>query len=250
MTRELTGRTKRAIAVAAALMVCGVVGWQSKSLPDPEGTEEFHAAVRAAVERLPSRVGPWVSYDVAPTPGAVRLLKPNVLHQRRWVNTATNEGVSVLVVHCGDTRDMLGHYPPVCYVGQGMSLASRGEWSPAGVGTAGRTWSEGGEAAAGVKVPEYEFVAVRGARTEGVWVRNAMLLPGVGLGRDMTDVQKAARNVTRRYFGAGQIQLVFPHEYSERQRERITREVLAIYRDVLETVTGPVRPAGTSAAAR
>lgn len=228
---ELSGGTKRGLAVGAAVCMCALVGWQSRTLPDPEGTEEFHAAVREVVSRLPSSVGGWVSYDVPPTPGAVQLLKPNVLHQRRWVNASSNEVVTVLVVHCGDTRDMLGHYPPVCYVGQGMSLASKGSWVPMGVST-GLT----GEFDA---VPEYEFVAVRGAKTEGVWVRNAMLLPGVGLGRDMADVQNAARNVTRRYFGAGQIQLVFPHEYTARQRERITREMLAIYRDVLETVSGP-----------
>ena len=228
MTTELSGKTKRTTAVLAAVMVTALVGWQGYSLPDPEGTEAFHASVRQAMGRLPARSGSWTSYEVPPTPGAVKLLRPNVLDQRRWVNGATNEAVSVLVVHCGDTRDMLGHYPPVCYVGQGMQLSGRGEWTA----TTGK-----GE----FRVPEYEFLAVRGSRTEGVVVRNAMLLPGVGLGRDMSDVQKAARNVNRRYFGAGQIQLVFPHEYTQPQRERITEEMLGIYRDVLEVVSGPVR---------
>jgi len=54
----------------------------------------------------------------------------------------------------------------------------------------------------------------------------------------MGDVQKAARNVTRRFFGAGQVQFVFPHDYTEAQRERISGEMMGIYGEVLLSVTG------------
>lgn len=224
---EMSGKTKRVTAVGAALFMCLLVGWQARALPDPAGSERFHSAVRSEAEKVPVRVGPWVSRELPITPAAVQLLRPNVLHQRRWTDTRSNESVTVLVVHCGDTRDLLGHYPPVCYVGQGWQLTGMTDWDAEMAGTS-------------YKVPEYEFMAVKGAQTEGLWVRNAMLLPGAGLGRDMDDVKKAARNVTRRFFGAGQVQFVFPHEYREDQRERITKEMLGIYGDVLRAVSGSV----------
>lgn len=224
---EMSGKTKRTTAVGAALLICLLVGWQARALPDPAGSERFHTAVRSEAEKVPVKVGPWVSRELPITPAAVQLLRPNVLHQRRWIDTRSNESVTVLVVHCGDTRDLLGHYPPVCYVGQGWQMTGMTDWN-AELG--GKSW----------KVPEYEFLAVKGAQTEGLWVRNAMLLPGNGLGRDMDDVNGAARNVTRRFFGAGQVQFVFPHDYREDQRDRITKEMLVIYGDVLGAVSGPV----------
>jgi hypothetical protein len=132
----------------------------------------------------------------------------------------------------------MGHYPPNCYPGQGWQMLETGNWEA----------SLGGSSP--VRVPEYEFIAVRGAVTEGLWVRNAMLLPGDGLGRDMTDVQKLARKVTRRYYGAGQVQFVFPHNYTVEERERITAEMLQIYGEVLSMVSGPVESAGVGTTAR
>ena len=222
---EVGGRMKRRIAVGAALGICALVGWQARALPDPAGAEKFHASVRAVVEKLPEKSGSWTSRDLPVLQAAVELLRPNVLHQRRWVDTRTGEMVTVLVVHCGDTRDLLGHYPPVCYVGQGWQQSGITDWQAELRGSV-------------FLAPEYEFVAVRGGRTEGLWVRNAMLLPGKGLGRGMGDVQKAARNVTRRFFGAGQVQFVFPHDYTEAQRERISGEMMGIYGEVLLSVTG------------
>lgn len=214
---------RRSTAIAITLGVCGLVMWQAKALPDREGAVVVHRAIREAAAAIPERSGRWFSVVLPTTESAVKLLKPNVLEQRRWTDGVTGRSVSVLLVHCGDTRDILGHYPPVCYPGQGWRLAATHDWE---MTLGGRKY----------QLPEYEFVAVRGSSTVSLSVRNAMLLPGVGLGRDMDDVVEAARNVSRRFMGAGQIQVIFHEDTNVEERDRLTAEMIEIYRPVLETL--------------
>ncbi len=215
-----------------ALLTVALVGYQSSALPNKEGARQFHSDVRNAVAKLPVRSGVWVSMDIKATEGAVKLLRPNVLLQRRWTNLETGLWVEVLLVHCGDARDMLGHYPPVCYPGQGWQSAGKGEWPTEIDGKAYR-------------LPEYEFVTNHGATVEGRLVRDGMLLPGVGLGHDMNDVMQASRNVERRAMGAGQFQVIFDRRVTADVRQKATDELLAIYRPVFEVI---VRGAAKKAA--
>lgn len=215
---------RKTTAIAITTSVGLLVAWQARALPDREGAIEVHAEIKAAAEQVPERSGRWFSVVIPATQSAVRLLKPNVLEQRRWTDGITGKTVSVLVVHCGDTRDMIGHYPPNCYPGQGYRMGKTESWATT-VGS--ERYSD---------LPEYEFVTVRGTSTETLKVRNAMLLPGLGLGRDMNDVQAAAQDVTRRFLGAGQIQVIFYSGISEAERDSITAEMMEIYRPVLETL--------------
>ena len=56
-------------------------------------------------------------FDEVP-PEAQELLRPNAIFSRRFQRPG-EIGVHVLVVHCSDARDMIGHYPPICYPSSG-----------------------------------------------------------------------------------------------------------------------------------
>lgn len=224
--------SKYSISITFALVTVALVSWQSSALPNKEGARWFQSQVRNAAENLPARSGPWVSTDIKPTEGAVRLLRPNVLLQRRWTNLDTNITAEVLLVHCGDARDMLGHYPPVCYAGQGWQLTGKEEWSTT---IDGKSYH----------LPEYDFVTSHGTAVEGRLVRDGMMLPGVGLGHDMDDVMQASRNVERRALGAGQFQVIFDRRVPADVRQKATDELLAIYRPVFEVIVKGATSAGS-----
>jgi hypothetical protein len=49
---------------------------------------------------------------------AQRLLEPNAILSRIYQSPA-GPSVQILLIHCGDARDMIGHYPPICYPSAG-----------------------------------------------------------------------------------------------------------------------------------
>src|SRR5688572_8658902 len=104
---------------ATVLVLLALLGDRALLRMAPAETEPYHAAVRAAVAAIPQVSGNWVGKDVPVPDAAVQMLHPNVIFSRRYQNLSTNETVAVLLVHVRDARDVLGHYPPVCYPGQG-----------------------------------------------------------------------------------------------------------------------------------
>lgn len=76
-------------------------------------------AVTEAVASLSYTIGPWVGRDVPVPEAAVKLLRPNALVGRQYRNLDSGIVMDLVLVHCGDARDMLGHYPPICYPNAG-----------------------------------------------------------------------------------------------------------------------------------
>ena len=118
LSRQLkSGRTLPYSATVIVLLA--LLGDRMFLRMSPVQTDEYHASVKAAVEAVPTVVGSWVGIDTPVPEAAVRMLHPNIILSRRYQNLSTNETLTVLLVHVRDARDVLGHYPPVCYPGQG-----------------------------------------------------------------------------------------------------------------------------------
>jgi hypothetical protein len=118
-----------------------------------------------------------------------------------------------LIVQCKDSRDMLGHYPPVCYPAHGMTMVSETH----------RDWPAGS-----LTIPGTEYVFSQGEGTARVntVVYNFMIVPGVGFARDMDGVLKSASDYQQRYFGATQVQLTMSGELPEPERDRIFADLV------------------------
>lgn len=87
------------------------------------GSTAYFEAVSNSMSALPYRVGNWVGRDIdASNDEAERLLQTNEITQRRYQNVVTGQSVTVLVVHCLDIRNLLGHHPPVCYPAHGWEM--------------------------------------------------------------------------------------------------------------------------------
>src|SRR4051794_18481280 len=87
---------------------------------DPREADGFHARAAAAVAQLSKVIGSgrstWYAGKDVPLPDdAGEMLKPNAYLHRVYANLTTGRRVEFLLVQCRYTRDMQGHYPPVCY---------------------------------------------------------------------------------------------------------------------------------------
>jgi hypothetical protein len=199
--------------------------------------EPYHARAKAAINAMPWNLYVndvlWTAREQKPEDAAVRLLKPNEILSRYYTETKTTASAgtaSVLIVQCRDSRDMTGHYPPICYPNSGHEMVYRQVREPVVVG----------EGSARVSVPftEYHFEKeIRGGRT-GFCVYNFFVVPNVGIVPDIKGVNDAAEDYQRRFFGAAQFQVVMKAdvEMPRATRDEIFRALIGANAAAIETL--------------
>lgn len=215
------GRRRRNWAVLATLVLVGLAGAKRWQMSEPGDVGEYQAKVREAWEATPSIVGDWIGSDVALPQAAVQLLRPNATLSRRYRNLMTGEVVDILAVHCGDARDMEGHYPPNCYPGQGYSLKSQVK----------REWRGGA-----VHGTAYEFGSWRLNAPSGLWVAGTFAVKGSGTSRDMREMRLDVRKASTRHYGVAQFQVAMSPTMPERRREELAELFFGVLGRMIDTV--------------
>jgi hypothetical protein len=181
----------------------------------PIGTDEYRARIRAALEAVPLKIGPAVGQEVEPTPAAVRLLSPNKILSRSYMDPGTGESFSLLVVHCGDVRDMEGHYPPNCYPANGWKLTGSEQ---VGIEVAGER----------ANAKRYYFKRADELIERRMSVVDFFVIPeeGATLFDDMNAVERASRSSDLGGLGVAQVQIAFGGDVPQPWRDQIVRETL------------------------
>jgi hypothetical protein len=210
---------------ATVVVLLALLGDRAFLRMSPAQTDTYHSAVKAAVEALPTVSGAWVGMDTPVPEAAVRMLHPNIILSRRYQNLSTNESVTLLLVHVRDARDVLGHYPPVCYPGQGWKTQS----------ATSLDWNAGTLLVQGT---EYEFTRDRLEGGSRIYVDNFLILAGGETCRDMDGVERAAQDRQRKFFGAGQLQFVHDARTTPRRRREIVEEFLKCSEPALYAIVG------------
>lgn len=215
------------IAVAVSmLLLCGAAA-DRISLISPVDPAPYHARVREVAARAPLAFGNWVGEDIAVPPEARSQLHPNVIISRGYHNTVTNQSVTLLLVQCPDVRDLVPHYPPVCYPGRGLSLDSARpvDWRVPELDVTGT---------------EYQFESNTFETDKLTIVDNFMVLPDGRICREMNQVRRQV-GLRTRYFGAAQVQVVFSSDTPAGAREKICDEFIEAYRPLLDAIRSGVR---------
>lgn len=209
----MNNRIRKILVVVTAPLITGLLlggmAMENSTHIKPQNVEAFHDEAREALDQVPYVIGSWVGRDEAVPTEAVKLLRPNRIISRTYVDVAdVNRRASLLIVQCRDSRDMMGHYPPICYPGQGEVLIS----------SRPRDWKAGD-----MTIPGTEYLFERRGHefTSQRYVYDFMIVPGVPIIRDMDGVFRAAEDYQRRYFGAAQFQVVMSGELSQAQRDEI-----------------------------
>ena len=224
MVSSVAGPRKTIPLIATTVVLLALLGDKLFLRMSPAQADSYHATVKSASEALPMAFGSWLGLDVPVPEAAVRMLHPNKIISRQYRNIATDETVNFLLVHVRDARDILGHYPPICYPGQGWKMDSK---SP-------MDWSREMHAVAGT---EYQFTRDRMEGNSRLIVDNFLITRGGLTYRDMDGVELAAQDRQRKFFGAGQVQIVHGSATSPERRRQIVEEFLKFLEPTLQAIS-------------
>jgi hypothetical protein len=209
-----------AIVISVALFA-GAAADRVSVLP-PRDSEPYHARVRAAAEKAPTQFGTWTGVDCKVPGEATKLLRPNAVVSRVFTDSATGMQASFLLVQCTDVRDMLFHYPPICYPARGLTQ----------IGKDPRQWNVDGLKIAGT---EYSFESSTFANANITIVDNFMILPDGRTAPNMEAVREQLR-LRNRYFGAAQIQVVFDGGFPRERRDAVCAEFIANHMPLINVI--------------
>jgi hypothetical protein len=212
------------VAIALVAMMTLEVGRR----PNAADAHPFHVAAAAAINALPLQFDNWQGTDVPIPAAAQALLKPNAILSRQYVDKVTGEQVSVSLVQCADTRDMQGHYPPICYPGVGWverSDARRVEEVQIGSRV--------------IRAVRYEFVRQTFDQDRVLIIYNFFAIPAKGFPTDMDEIRQVASDYTCRAFGAAQIQVAMNRGLGLAEERAFVGSVLAPFGPVLDLLSDP-----------
>src|SRR5262245_51460103 len=203
----MTQRAFKLLSVLGApilsLGLLGGIATEHRQYLKPADFEPYHVRAKAAIESLPRLIGSWSARDAddeVPKEAQV-LLKPNRILMRYYTDASVASmsrlrQVSLLIVQCKLSGDMVGHFPPICYPSAGHELLSH---EP-------RDWKGGPITIPGM---EYHFIKNYEGRPERTIIYNFFIVPTRGMARDIDGVKAAAEDYQQRYYGAAQFQLQF-----------------------------------------
>ncbi len=201
---------------AAATLAVATTWWFLPGLPPAPDVEARYRSIRDEVLALPTRLGPWRGEDIEVPLAEQRILKPNAMISRSLSMLGGDERAHMLLIHCRDVRDMLGHWPASCYVSAG--------WKPEK--DAGRTLAVP-HAGLELRALRHRFSRVRGEdlieRTE-VW--SAFLAPGEQPTGSLEDLAGRAGARLRSRQGIAQVQVCFPGFIDDATADRAVRSIL------------------------
>jgi hypothetical protein len=127
-----------------------------------------------------------------------------------------DERAHLLLIHCRDVRDMLGHWPASCYVSAG--------WQPER--DAGRVIAVS-HAGLELEALRHRFSRARGeGQVERTEVWSAFLAPGEPPTGSLNDLAGRAGGRMRSRQGIAQVQVCFPAFMDEAWAERAVRSIL------------------------
>ena len=219
------------VPVAALAALGAMEAWKS-TLPDAGSGKPFLAHIKDSFENYPTIRGPWEGTAGELPKEAMAMLHPNFYLDRQYVNVETHESVGMFLIEAEDTRDMMGHYPPNCYPGNGWVLVKQ-ELSSNNQNDKAE-WIVGDLHIRGM---EYEFKQEVENREKRLWVRNFFVLPNGKFYPDMPSFGRAASDFYVRPYGATQVQILYDREYLPEDRERIFQSLIMAHMDLIKAVT-------------
>jgi hypothetical protein len=173
--------------------------------------------VRRAFQDVPLLIGPWIGEDQTIAIEAQELLRPNATLSRTY-RALSRPSIHVLCVHCSDARDMIGHYPPVCYPSSGWVRDT-----PAG--ETALTLTFGGRT---LPVRLYEFHRMRdGGRRESIRIFSGFVLPDGTSSRDIDDINRQSERLAVSIQGVAQLQVLTSASVSLDDAVESAQQVLA-----------------------
>jgi len=209
-------------------MLAALLGWNMVEQDTSGGVDQYMARAEAQIDAVPFRIGRFLGTEmpIPQLPGIIRLLGRHHILQRRYVDPATGDAFSLLIVHCQRADSMYGHYPPNCY--------------PNGGWIAERTAENVVVAADEVEIParRYRFRHDGGIVPERADILGFFVVPAgqSRFGGDMRLVDMSSRSPSTDKLGAAQVQILTPADMPEEVRTEVWSAALEAIAPVLQTI--------------
>jgi hypothetical protein len=180
------------------VLLLGMSKWLPNRAEFSPNSEVRKAQVAQAMNSVPLFIGRWVGQNWDVPPEAQKLLRPNAILGRKY-SSPGGPAVNVLIVHCGDARDMIGHYPPVCYPSSGWVQMDSEPEVDSELEITGRV----------LPVREYLFRRMRDRGQEDVIrIFNAFVLPDGRVTRRIDDINQQSERLAVSVQGVAQVQVI------------------------------------------
>ncbi|MBL4698061.1 MAG: exosortase-associated EpsI family protein [Phycisphaerales bacterium] len=199
-----------------------VIGAMRVNPGDALEIEAYHERIARVVDEIPIDINGWVGRQVELPQSAINLLRPNAILARQYLNKEKRALATLMIVQCKDTRDMAGHYPPVCYPSNG--------WLKKNDDLDQRVIIDDQT----IKV--YEFHRVAGRVERDITIYSLFALPTGELTTSMTEVRQLSANHELRKYGAAQIQVLIDGDTDPKDHLWILEDMFEIARPVIEAV--------------
>jgi hypothetical protein len=225
----MTPGSYKLLCPSLALAIMLGLAVESFTRPRPADADPYHRKIHQLSQNIPLNFNNWVGKDLEVYKSATKLLDPNFIIQRIFRDESRGLAATFLIVQCKDARDMGGHYPLNCYPTQGYVLIDSvdNSWTmPDGSVITGKT---------------YKFTTSHGARMglapeDIIDVDSVMIVPDVGYVDTIDKVRAAAASLTRRFFGAAQVQVVLNDQIKPEDRAKITTEILQANQFIIQAL--------------
>jgi hypothetical protein len=209
------------------LMLIGMFA-EAQTHVQPSVAEPHLARCRAAIDAFPMVIrgasGVWTGMDTDVPASATKLLRPNRILSREYLNDETKMAVSLLLVDCGDARDLQGHYPPNCYPAEGQKLLEKvpRTWHLPGMDISGMEYHFGPKSPTDLGQVVYNFfvMPVAPGRTVSHKELDGVICP------DIESVYTSGEDYQRRYYGAAEFQLISGPRMTRAQRDQALIDLL------------------------
>jgi hypothetical protein len=209
-------------SLIAALGVLAMAVSQKLSARPTVDPSPYHARIQLAASHPLSNSSAWQMEEI-PDEGLKDAFRANVLLKRSFQHRVTGESVSFSLIQCPDVRDLVRHYPSICYPARAMVETMRRplEWTIDGLP---------------MHATEYLFESndFRQANTTNVY--HFILLPNGSITGD-PGVMKKQVPLQNRFYGAAQVQIVFTGTaIEESRRMEIVNEIIRMHRPIFDSI--------------
>ena len=195
-------------------------------------TEQRKAQIAEAMEAVSRFIGDWVGEDWKVPPSAQKLLRPNAVFSRSYQRLSRtdrlHQRVHLLMVHCGDARDMIGHYPPICYPSSG--------WVPMETEEPASQDIIFDQRRIPMQVYRFRRVAEDG-REQAIRIFNAFILPGGDTTRDIDDINRQSERLAVSVQGVAQLQIITSTAISRDEAAQSAEELLEGMTDLFDALS-------------
>lgn len=229
MNERITNLYRKVSVFAPWLTIALLVG-MSRALPThvvmDEQAQARKAEIASTMDDVPFIIGGWIGEDAPVPPEAQKLLRPNAMLSRTYSQPGHGR-VHVLVVHCGDARDMIGHYPPVCYPSAGWVRMPVTDHEFTELEVLGER----------LPVHQYQFRRMRENGAEDrIRIFNAFVLPdGTGT-RDIDDINRQSERLAVSVQGVAQLQVIVNATVSYEEAAASAGELLSGMPDLMHSL--------------